>query len=206
MFARTPRLLLRPGWAEDAPALTAAIADPAIVRNLARAPWPYGEDEARAFLASWADAAMPRFLMVQRTAAEPRLIGCIGIDPAEDGVPELGYWIARPYWGLGYASEAGRHMIELARTLGLSALRAGHFADNPASGAVLRKLGFVPTGRTVQRHSVARGGPVPTVEYSRSIAAPGNDAGEAADDAGPCPLDAPRWPEAMREGWRQVVA
>ena len=34
MFARTPRLLLRPGFPEDAPALAAAIADLAIVRNL----------------------------------------------------------------------------------------------------------------------------------------------------------------------------
>ena len=42
MFARTTRLLLRPGWAEDAPALKGAIADEAIVRNLSTAPWPYG--------------------------------------------------------------------------------------------------------------------------------------------------------------------
>ena len=41
MFARTPRLLLRPGFPEDAPALAGAIADQAIVRNLATVPWPY---------------------------------------------------------------------------------------------------------------------------------------------------------------------
>ena len=41
MFARTPRLLLRPGFPEDAPALAAAIADEAIARNLANVPWPY---------------------------------------------------------------------------------------------------------------------------------------------------------------------
>ena len=41
MFARTERLLLRPGWAEDAPALARAIADEQVVRNLATAPWPY---------------------------------------------------------------------------------------------------------------------------------------------------------------------
>jgi RimJ/RimL family protein N-acetyltransferase len=202
MFARTPRLLLRPGWMEDAPALTAAVADEAIVRNLARAPWPYREEDARSFLASWADAQMPRFLMMQRTAAEPRLIGCIGIDPAEDGAPELGYWIARPYWGLGYATEAGRHMIELARTLGLPTLRSAHYADNPASGAVLRKLGFTPTGRTVQRYSAGRGGDVTTVEFSRSIAAPGNDEGDDMAD----PATIPRWPNAVREEWRQVAA
>ena len=40
MFARTARLLLRPGFPEDAPALAAAIADEAVVRNLAVVPWP----------------------------------------------------------------------------------------------------------------------------------------------------------------------
>ncbi len=44
MFARTERLLLRPGWLEDAPALARAIGEEAVVRNLARAPWPYGMD------------------------------------------------------------------------------------------------------------------------------------------------------------------
>ena len=38
MFARTPRLLLRPGFPEDAPALAAAIADETIARNLAVGP------------------------------------------------------------------------------------------------------------------------------------------------------------------------
>ena len=41
MFARTTRLLLRPGWAEDAEALAQAIGDEMIVRNLSTAPWPY---------------------------------------------------------------------------------------------------------------------------------------------------------------------
>ena len=50
MFARTERLLLRPGWLEDAPALAQAIGEEAVVRNLARAPWPYGEEQAQAYL------------------------------------------------------------------------------------------------------------------------------------------------------------
>ena len=50
MFARTPRLLLRPGWMEDAPALAQAIGDPAILRNLTHAPAPYTLDDAQAFL------------------------------------------------------------------------------------------------------------------------------------------------------------
>lgn len=204
MFARTERLLLRPGWPEDAAALTAAIADEGIVRNLARAPWPYGEDDARAFLAGWADAPLPRFVMVQRTAAQPRLIGCIGMDRMEDGETELGYWIARPFWGLGYATEAGRHMIDLACTLGIRRLTAGHFTDNPASGSVLRKLGFRPTGRIVERMSKGRGNAAPTAEFTRDIAAPGNDVGE--DDEVSLTGPAMRWPETLREEWRLAAA
>lgn len=204
MFARTERLLLRPGWPEDAAALTTAIADEGIVRNLARAPWPYAEADARAFLTGWADAPLPRFVLIQRTAAQPRLIGCIGMDAMDNGETELGYWIARPFWGLGYATEAGRHMVELARTLGIRQLTAGHFIDNPASGSVLRKLGFRPTGRVVERASKGRAALVPMVEYTRDVAAPGNDAG--GDDDVATTTKPMRWPEALREEWRQLAA
>src|SRR3546814_7093655 len=70
----------------------------------------------------------------------------------------MGYWIARPYWGLGFATEAGRQLLHIARAMNLPKLSAGHFVDNPASGAVLRKLGFRPTGKVAQRYSLARGG------------------------------------------------
>lgn len=203
MFARTERLLLRPGWQEDAPALAGAIGDEMIVRNLSRAPWPYNEAHARAFLAGWTDGSPSRFLMIQRTASAPRLIGCIGMDRRENDEVELGYWVARPYWGLGYATEAGRHMIDLARTLGIRRLVASHFVDNPASGAVLRKLGFKPTGRRPERGSLGRSAAAPTIEYAREIAAPGND-GDGED--GPVAMPGLRWPDAMREDWRLAAA
>ncbi|MBB5705775.1 GNAT family N-acetyltransferase [Sphingopyxis panaciterrulae] len=204
MFARTERLLLRPGWREDAPALAQAIGDEAIVRNLARAPWPYRETDAEAFLSGWTDGHPSRFLMVRRTASAPRLIGGIGIDRRENGEVELGYWVARSYWGLGYATEAGRHMLDLARTLGIPRLTAAHFVDNPASGAVLRKLGFRPTGRRIERASLGRGTPAPTVEYVREVAAPGQD---RDDDDGPVAmLGAARWPDRLREEWRLAAA
>lgn len=204
MFARTERLLLRPGWQEDAPALAQAIGDEMIVRNLASAPWPYREDDARAFLSGWTGESPSRFLMVQRTASTPRIIGCIGIDAMADGDVELGYWVARPFWGLGYATEAGRHMVELARTMGIRRLSASHFVDNPASGAVLRKLGFSPTGRRPVRNSKGRSAAAPTIEYARDIAAPGNDGD--ADDAPVAMLGAHRWPDVMREEWRLHAA
>ncbi len=99
MFARTERLLLRPGWLEDAPALARAIGEEAVVRNLARAPWPYGMDEAQDFLGRPVDPAQPSFLIFARTGGAPRLVGGCGIAPSPEGPLEMGYWIARPYWG-----------------------------------------------------------------------------------------------------------
>lgn len=158
MFARTERLLLRPGWAEDASALAQAIADEQIVRNLATAPWPYGLAEAQAFLGAPKDPVLPTFLMFRRTAGEPQLVGGCGFGRRPSGNVELGYWIARAHWGQGYATEAGRQLLEIARTLGLPQLEAAYFLDNPGSGRVLEKLGFTPTGLTAPRHSCARGG------------------------------------------------
>lgn len=166
MFARTPRLLLRPGWREDAPALAAAIGDFAIVSRLARAPWPYSLGDAEAFLAA-DHGPLPNFLIFARTLGAPRLVGGIAFDSTDDGV-ELGYWIARSYWGLGFATEAGRAMMDIAdNCLRLPKLRAGHFADNAASGRVLTKLGFQPTGNMGTRVCRARDAVVNCVEFER---------------------------------------
>ena len=157
MFARTDRLLLRPGWAEDAPALARAIADEQIVRNLATAPWPYALKDAEAFLASPRDPVMPTFLITERTSGAPRIVGSCGLGRRPSGAVELGSWIARPHWGQGFATEAGRALIDIARKLKLPRLEGSHFVDNPASGRVLEKLGFVPTGLSAARYSCARG-------------------------------------------------
>ena len=157
MFTRTERLLLRPGWAADAPALAAAIADERIVRNLATAPWPYRLRDAEAFLAQPRDPLLPSFLVFERTDGEPRLIGSCGLGRRPSGAVELGYWIARPFWGRGFATEASTALVEIARALRLLRLQASHFLDNPASGRVLEKLGFEPLGIIAPRLSCARG-------------------------------------------------
>ena len=157
MFARTERLLLRPGWAEDASALFKAVADEAIVRNLASAPWPYRPEDAQAFLATERDPAEPALLVFRRTSEAPELAGAIGFGRRPDGELEFGYWIARRFWGRGYATEAGRALLTAGRhSLRLQRLHSGHFLDNPASGRVLEKLGFRPTGQVVRRFSAGR--------------------------------------------------
>ncbi|HEY0112654.1 MAG TPA: GNAT family N-acetyltransferase [Allosphingosinicella sp.] len=157
MFARTDRLLLRPGWIEDAPALFTAISDEAIVRNLASAPWPYRLEDAEAFLATERSPSEPAMLIFRRTRGAPELIGSIGFGRRPDGELEFGYWIARAHWNRGYATEAGRAVLGMAREgLRLSRLNAGHFLDNSASGRVLEKLGFRATGAVIPRYSAGR--------------------------------------------------
>ena len=173
MFARTARLLLRPGWAEDAPALAAAIGDERIVRNLATAPWPYRLRDAEAFLAEPRDPLLPSFLIFERTDAEPRLLGSCGLGRRPSGGVELGYWVARRHWGCGYATEASAALLDIARSLRLPRLQASHFLDNPASGRVLEKLGFEPVGITAPRLSCARGEDAPARLFRLELAGEG---------------------------------
>ncbi|UAK24231.1 GNAT family N-acetyltransferase [Sphingomonas nostoxanthinifaciens] len=170
MFAITERLLLRPGWAEDAPVLAAAIGEAAIARNLARVPYPYAESDAAAFLALPQEPGRPRFLIFLRDGAT--LIGGIALDGESEGDANLGYWIARAYWGQGFATEAGRAVCALAdASLRLPRLRASHSLDNPASGRVLGKLGFRP-GLQARLHSLGRGETLEVHQFTRDRVEP----------------------------------
>jgi RimJ/RimL family protein N-acetyltransferase len=171
MFARTPRLLLRPGFPEDAPALAAAIADQAIARNLANVPWPYSVRDAEAYLACPRDPVLPSLLIFERGQGAPQLVGACGLGRRASGSVEMGYWIARPFWGRGYATEACRALLDIARALGLSQLDGSHFLDNPASARVLEKLGFEPLGIVAPRMSCARGTEVPARLMRRRLRA-----------------------------------
>ncbi|MEM6909858.1 MAG: GNAT family N-acetyltransferase [Pseudomonadota bacterium] len=163
MFYRSKRLLLRPIWPEDWPAIKVGIANLAVLRNLASAPYPYNDQDAQEFTRRPLTPRYPRFLIT--LAADASVLGTIGLDPGSCGDPELGYWLAQPFWGEGYATEAGRGVLCAARSLGHDVLTAKHFVDNPASGKVLRKLGFRPTGTTCEQFSLGRGEAAPAVEY-----------------------------------------
>ncbi len=182
MFIRTERLFLRPGWPEDWQELLAAIGEEAVVRNLGRAPWPYTAADARDFAARPQDGRTPHFVVTLPGASGARVIGACGLERDDHGGVELGYWIARGHWGRGYATEAGRAVLGLARALGHGRLSASHFVDNPASGRVLAKIGFRPTGRVRERLSRGRGAAAPSVEYAVELD-PANDGAMAACQA-----------------------
>jgi len=180
MFIRSERLFLRPAWPEDWEELHPLVADEGLVRNLARAPWPYTADDAREFVARKQDKLLPNFLVTLPSAKGSRIIGSAGL-AADGGQVELGYWIARGDWGRGYATEAARAVLRVAAALGHRRIVAGHFVDNPASGRVLVKAGFRPTGDLRSKFSRARARNVPSLAYEIELAGccgGGDDGGE----------------------------
>ncbi|MDP5281110.1 GNAT family N-acetyltransferase [Sphingomonas sp. DG1-23] len=170
MFVRTQRLTLRPGWREDAAELARAIGHECVVRNLARAPWPYTIEAAESFAAGFDGSAEPRFLIFEHGQGALRLVGGIGIGPFEKEANEFGYWITPDAWGRGLATEAGAAVLRAACAMGIRRVVAGHFLDNPASGRVLRKLGFRPTGRVTQVYSRGRGTTVASARFEIDLA------------------------------------
>ncbi|NCF64875.1 MAG: GNAT family N-acetyltransferase [Chloroflexi bacterium] len=72
-------------------------------------------------------------------------IGCCGLRPYDlsQKIYEIGFHIRSKQWGLGYASEAARGVIEFAfEDLDVKALFAGHNPQNTTSRNLLEKLGF----------------------------------------------------------------
>jgi RimJ/RimL family protein N-acetyltransferase len=170
MFARTQRLLLRPGFPEDASALLAAMGDERILRHITGLPWPYRLEEAQASLARDSDPLLPSLLVFERTAGAPRLVGGCRLARRLSGAVEIGFWVGQADQGRGLAHEAAAALIDIARTLRLSSIEASHFVDNPKAARVLEKLGFRSNGLIAPRFCAARNGEAPARLYRMSLA------------------------------------
>jgi RimJ/RimL family protein N-acetyltransferase len=160
---RTARLTLRPAAQKDVAAITRFAGDYAIASMTTRMPHPYSETDARQFVEVLGrqDGARERTFMIDHET--DGLIGCLGFHKGAGAPLELGYWIGRPYWGRGFATEAVAGALLWAHEdWGRRTVTSGHFADNAASASVLLKSGFLYTGEVQQRHSRARGGIAPT--------------------------------------------
>jgi len=150
MKLETERLFLRPWEDGDAPGLFEYASDPqvgpmagwkpheSVEESLEIIHGPLGEPETYA-------------LVLKRTG---RAVGSMSLFPPGQYCPpaqlpqeavqlELGYWVARPYWGMGLAPEAGRELLRYAfEQLGCAAAHCGHFDFNGQSRRVIEKLGF----------------------------------------------------------------
>jgi 8-oxo-dGTP diphosphatase len=159
----TERLTLRPLVAADAPALHRLINDWEVARTLAAVPFPYPRelaDEWIALAAGQIAAGTAYHLAVTGKEGEQELlVGGVGLRIAEDRRSgALGYWVGRRFWGHGVATEAAGRLARWAlANLDLDRLTASVATDNPASVAVLRRIGFRPLGEGQQTFA-ARGG------------------------------------------------
>ena len=159
----TRRLTLRAPRMEDAPRLALLCNDFDISRMVSSMPWPYGLEDAEGFIArtALADRRSDAAFLIEHD--DEGVVGGLGFH-ARAGAPlEVGYWIGKPFWGRGLASEAlVGAMIWAGRDWKKRVVSAGHFSDNPASGRVLCRAGFLYTGQVELRPSRARSEPVPT--------------------------------------------
>lgn len=163
-------MLLRPPFLDDAAQIAERIGTRDVAWNLGRAPFPYQITDAEDWLqhvpTKWDEDTAYIFAM---TLPENGLIGCISLRLVPMDVWEIGYWLGKPWWGQGYTSEAASALMDWAQSeLELSRFASGHFSDNPASGRILTKLGFVPAGET-ELFGLARGRKDPCMRYAKGI-------------------------------------
>jgi RimJ/RimL family protein N-acetyltransferase len=159
----TERLVLRGAVPTDAPAIREILDDFNVAAMTASVPHPYGLQDAEA----WLERAMtrdwsrePGFVIEHRNFG---IVGMLGFKTSPQGRPDLGFSLGRRYWNRGYATEAVRAALKwVKRDWRRNVVVAGHFSDNPASGQVLCKAGFLYTGDVVLLRSHARNADVPT--------------------------------------------
>ena len=147
------RILLRPWMESDAETLFKYASDPE-VGPLAGWPPHKSVEESREIIRTlFSGEGM--WAVVWKATGEA--IGCVGYLPASASnlsigadECEVGYWIARPYWGKGICTDALRLVVEHCfREKGYRCLWGTHFPDNPASGRVMEKCGFIDTGKEI---------------------------------------------------------
>ena len=139
---RTARLVLRKFVPADAPRIASLLGDPRVATMMADIALPFDKRPAAQWMKSgWGDLR----LCIERDGES---IGAVSYHVYIGGQAGIGYWLGHPYWGQGYAFEAASTIVRNALTHDrVQIFTSGHFADNPASGRILTRLGFTPHGR-----------------------------------------------------------
>lgn len=137
---------LRAWTLADAPALAKLINNKKVQDNLRDGlPFPYGEEDAKAFLSAML-ASDPDQNLAFAIEADGKLIGSISATRCANihfRTAELGYYLGEPYWGKGFATEAVRQICDyIYRNTDIIRIFAEPFAYNTASCRVLEKAGF----------------------------------------------------------------
>ncbi|RUT94824.1 N-acetyltransferase [Mesorhizobium sp. M7A.T.Ca.US.000.02.2.1] len=158
----TERLVMRAPHEGDIAQLVELADNRHVAEMLARMPHPYGEPEARCFLAM-TKSRRAGIAYALTLASTDTFVGCAGLNTTDRGL-ELGYWIGDPHWKKGYATEAAHALVDLAfQRTSIQVLHASTRVINPASRRVIHKCGFQYAGQGMLNSIVA--GQVPVERY-----------------------------------------
>jgi RimJ/RimL family protein N-acetyltransferase len=136
----------------DRDAHVAYLNDQEIYDRTLRIPFPYTEKDADEWFALVAKITQQQGQPINFVirGADDALIGGCGLDGIQIGQShraEIGYWLAKPYWGRGITTAVVQRVCQHAfDELGLAKITAHVFAFNAASARVLQKCGFVQEG------------------------------------------------------------
>lgn len=136
----------------DKDALVTHLNDRDIYERTLRIPFPYSEKDADEWLALVAKVTRQQGRPVQWAVrnADEALIGGCGFDGFQVGKShraEVGYWLAKPFWGRGIMTAVVQRLCRHAfDEFGLVKVTAHVFTYNPASARVLEKCGFQQEG------------------------------------------------------------
>lgn len=165
----TKRLIMRPPHREDVDDLAIIANDRDIAEMTSRMPHPYSQEDAIAFIDGFEDGRYEGCIYAITIAETGRLIGMGAVENrSRFGGLEIGYWMGKPYWGKGFATEAASALVDLAfRVTETDVVLAACRTNNPASRRVLQKQGFqllgldemdsLAAGRVpIERHRLGR--------------------------------------------------
>lgn len=154
------RILLRPFAPEDAATVQLLAGEYEIADTTLNVPHPYEDGMAEQWISGhgkqFQAGTNAVFAIVDKKSLQ--LIGAVSLTIDKDlRKAELGYWIGRPYWNQGYATEAAKSIVDYGfKQLRLNRIVARHFVRNPASGKVMLKVGMVHEG-TLRKDTIKWG-------------------------------------------------
>lgn len=159
----TARLRLDQMQIDDWPIVQAEWGVPEVARMTASFRTDWTEQTAKAWIGDRLAPDANGFGCAIRLSQSNRLIGSVGIggDPLN-----LGYALAQPFWGVGYATEAVLAFLDACYQTDaqLDVVEASVFDDNPGSARVLEKAGFHRAGKA-DCSSLARDCDAPSSRY-----------------------------------------
>jgi len=143
VFLETDQLIFRSHESRDETAFIAMQTDPEVRRYVGGRAWAADEAVER-FRRQYLGKPRQRYgLWATVVKAENQYVGFCGLAGSRDSA-HLGYYLARPYWARGLASEAARAFVDVGfGKFGLAIIRADVERGNLRSERILESLGFV---------------------------------------------------------------